>query len=181
MTSARIEPFCRKYKIELGYYDGCRVYFESTTERNLALKMHENHFCLIWKSDGISFDEAVKELKDNFKVVDNVISDKLVKSFIKDEYRLKNAQPQLTNMIVYDLETTNTDKAVPFGYCICRLNKISGKNIRDITEREYENFTKDCIVFKETDSNNEMLDYVLQFKGEAEKSYKKLLSITFTE
>ena len=73
-----------------------------------------NHFCLLWKSDGISFDKAIKELKDIFKVIFNVISDKHVKNFLKYEYEPKKVQSQLTNMLVYDIETFNTDRAVPY-------------------------------------------------------------------
>ena len=83
MTSARIQPFCRKHNINIGCYVGFRVCPRKITQRNIALKIHNNHFCLIWKSDGVSFDKAIKELKDNFKVVDNVISDKHVKCYIK--------------------------------------------------------------------------------------------------
>ena len=104
MISARIQPFCRKYIINIGYYDGFRVYPRSITQKDIALNIHKNHFCLIWKSIGISYDKGIKELKDNFKVIDNVISDKHVKSYIKYEYKPKKSQSQLTNMIVYDLE-----------------------------------------------------------------------------
>ena len=48
--------------------------------------MHQNHFCLKWKSNGISFNKAIEELKINLDVVDNVIYDECDKSFIKDEY-----------------------------------------------------------------------------------------------
>ena len=51
--------------------------------------MHKNHFCLVCKSQGVSFNKAIEELKLNFKVVDIVISDKHVKSFIKYEYNHK--------------------------------------------------------------------------------------------
>ena len=51
-------------------------------------------------------------------------------------------------MIVYDSETFSTDKAVPYANCIYRISKISGKNNRDITKQENENFKKDCMVFK---------------------------------
>ena len=85
MTSARIQPFCRKYKIKIGYFDGFRVYPRNVTERNIAFKIHNNHFCLIWKSVGVSFHKTIKELKVYFKVIDNVISDKHVKSYIKYE------------------------------------------------------------------------------------------------
>ena len=47
MTSARIQPFCRKYIINLGCYDGFRVCPRKITQRNTALKKHNNHFCLI--------------------------------------------------------------------------------------------------------------------------------------
>ena len=60
MTSTRIQPFCRTYNINIGYCDGFRVDPRNITERNIALKMHNNHFCLIWKSDSISFIQAIK-------------------------------------------------------------------------------------------------------------------------
>ena len=102
------------------------------TQRNTALKIHNNHFCLIWKRDGISFDRAKKELKHNFEVVGNVISDKHVKSFIKYEYKPEKVQSQLTIMVVYGIETFSTIKCVPYANCIYRLGKISGKYYRDI-------------------------------------------------
>ena len=174
MTSARIKLFCRKH-INIGYYDGYRVYPGSFTERNTAINIHENRFCLSWKSDGISFDKAIEELKDNFKVVDSVISDKHVKSFINYEYKPKKVQSQLTNMVVYDIEIFNTIKCVPYSDCIYRLSKISGKYNRDISEKEYQKCLNDCFVFKGLDNINEMLDYVLQFKGERKRINNKFV------
>ena len=120
MAAARIQPFCKKHNISIGCYDGFRVCPRNITQRNIALKIFNNHFCLIWKSYGVSFDKAIRELKDNFKVVDNVISDKHVKSYIKYEYKPKKVQSQLTNMIVYDMETFSTIKCVPYANCIYR-------------------------------------------------------------
>ena len=54
MTSARVQPFCRKHNINIGCYDGFRVCPRNITQRNTALKIHNNHFCPIWKSDGVS-------------------------------------------------------------------------------------------------------------------------------
>ena len=161
LTAARVQPFCRKHSINIGCYDGFRVRPRNNTQRNIAIKIHNNHFCLIWKSDGVSFDRAIKELKDNFRAVDNIISDKHVKSYIKYEYKLKKVQSQLTNMIVYDIETFSTIKCVPYANCIYRLGKISGKYYRDITQREYQKCLIDCIVFKGLDNIDKMLDYVL--------------------
>ena len=175
MTSARVQPFCRKHNINIGCYDGFRVCPRKITERKTALKIHKIHFCLVWKSDGVTFDKAIRELKENFKVVDNVISDKHVKSYIKYEYKPKKVQSQLTNMIVYDIETFSTIKCVPYANCIYRLSKISGKYYRDISEKEYQKCLNDCIVFKGLDNINKMLDYVLQYKGEPERIFNKIV------
>ena len=175
MTSARVQLFCRKHNINIGCYDGFRVCPRNITQGNTALKIHNIHFCLIWKSDGVSVEGAIKELKDNFRVVDNVICDKHVKSYIKYEYKPKKVQSQLTNMVVYDIETFNTIKCVPYANCIYRLSKISGKYYRDISEKEYQKCLNDCIVFKGLDNFNQMLDYVLQFKGEAKRINNKVV------
>ena len=82
-------------------------------------------------------------------------------------------------MVVYDIETFNTIKCVPYANCIYRLSKISGKYYRDISEKEYQKCLSDCIVFKGSDNINKMLDYVLQFKGEPEL-ITKLLNINYT-
>ena len=123
----------------------------------------------------MSFDKTIKELKDNFKVVDNVISDKHVRIYIKYEYKPKKVHSQLTNMIIYDIKTFNTIKCVPYANCIYRLSKISGKYYRDISEKEYQKFLNDCFVFKGLDNINKMLDYVLQYKGEPKRIKNKIV------
>ena len=100
----------------------------------------------------------------------------MLKVLIHMRKNLKKVQSQSTNMIVYDLETFNTDKVVPYANCIYRLSKTSGKYKRDITQREYEKGDKDCILYKGTGSNNERLDYVLQFRGEPKRVNKKIVN-----
>ena len=90
MTSARIQQLCRKNNINIGCSDGTRIYPRNFTLRNTSLFIYINHFCLIWKSQNISFNQVIEnELRPNFKVVDNVISDKHVRSFIKYDYKPK--------------------------------------------------------------------------------------------
>ena len=67
MTKARIQPFCTSNNINLGNYDGERVFPRSVTDRNNALFLCNYHFCLIWKSEGVSFKEANKKLKKHLK------------------------------------------------------------------------------------------------------------------
>ena len=174
MTSARIQPFCRKYNIKIGCFDGTRINPRNLTQRKTSLFIYKNHFCLIWKSDRISFNQVIEnELKPNFKVVDNVVSDKHVKGFIKNEYNPKKVKSPLTNIVVYDLENFNKIRAVPYCSCIYKLSKISPKYHRDISEQKYQKCLNDCVVFKGTDCINEMLDHVSSFKGEPKKSQKQ--------
>ena len=44
MTKARIQPFCRANNINLGYFDGERVFPRSVMDRNNALYLYNNHF-----------------------------------------------------------------------------------------------------------------------------------------
>ena len=176
MTSARVGSFCRKHNINIGCFDGTRINPRIITQRKTALKIHNNHFCLIWKSDNVSFNQVIEnELKPNFKVVDNVVSDKHVKGFIKYEYNPKKVKSPLTNIVVYDLETFKKIKAVPYCSCIYKLSKLSGKYYKNISEQEYQKCLNDCVVFKGSDCINEMLDHVLSFKGEPKKVKNKIV------
>ena len=83
MTKARIQPLCRAYNIILRYFDGIRVFSRSVTDRNNALFLYNNHCCLIWKSEGVRFNQAIKELKDNVIIVDNYITEENVNSHFK--------------------------------------------------------------------------------------------------
>ena len=42
------------------------------TERNRALFFYNNHFFPIWKSDSVSFNNTVEELKSKIKTVANM-------------------------------------------------------------------------------------------------------------
>ena len=57
--------------------------------KNIALELHNNYFCLFWKSEEVSFNQAVKELIDNFKIVDNFITEENVKSHFEYIYKPK--------------------------------------------------------------------------------------------
>ena len=89
--------------------------------------LYNNHFCLIWKSENVSFNEAIKELKDNFKIVNNLKTEENVSSHLKYDFILKKIETHLTNFIVYDLETHNIDRARPYVFCFYRLSQLAGK------------------------------------------------------
>ena len=85
-TKARIQPFCRANNINSGFYNEDRVFPRSVTNRDNALFLYSNHFCLIWKSEGVCFSQAIKELKDNFETVDNYITEENVNSHFIYEF-----------------------------------------------------------------------------------------------
>ena len=175
MTMARIQPCLKKLGIDLGYYNGERVFPRTVTNRDNALYLCNNHFCLIWKSEGISFKDAIKELKDNFEIVDNYITEENVNSHFKYEFIPKKIKSHLTNFIVYDLETHNTDRARPYNMTFYQLSKIAGRYERDPTKEELKKSKKDTIAFMGDDCINNSLDYLLKVKGEERKVKNKIV------
>ena len=83
-------------------------------------------------------------------------------------------------MVFLDIETFNTDRAVLHSVCVYKLSKISGECYRDITQKEYEKCRKDCIVFRVANCIHEMLDHVLELKGEVKKLVANLLTTVYT-
>ena len=175
MTMARIQPCLKKLGIDLGYYNGERVFPRSVTNRDGALYLYNNHFCLIWKSQGVSFNQAIQELKNNFKIVDNYFTEENVNSQFKYEFTPKKIDSHLTNFIVYDLETHNTDRARPYVFCFYRLSKLAGRYNRDLTPDELEKCRKDTIAFDGDDCVSKALDFCLKLKGEERKIKNKIV------
>ena len=175
MTMARIQPCLRKLGIDLCYFNGERVFPRTVTNRDSALYLYNNHFCLIWKSQGVSFNQAIQELKNNFKIVDNYITEENVNSHFKYEFIPKKIESHLTNSIVYDLETHNTDRARPYNMTFYRLSKISGRYERDPTKEELEKSIKDTIAFAGDNCIANALDYLLRLKGEERKVKNKVV------
>ena len=89
----------------------------NVTGKNISLFISYNHLCLSLKSNGITFNQAIEEVKLNIGVVDNVISDNHGKSSVKFEFEPINVESPLTDLVVYGLETHKKQKVVP--YCSC--------------------------------------------------------------
>ena len=67
MTMARIQPFCRAKNINLGYYNNDRNFPRTVMNRDIALYLYNNRFCLIWKSQKNNFNRASNEFKKILK------------------------------------------------------------------------------------------------------------------
>ena len=72
MTQAKIQPFCEKYKLNLGvYYAKQRTILpRSVTPRNICPHIHEKHFCVIRKTDQTTFPikECYKRTRREFQI-----------------------------------------------------------------------------------------------------------------
>ena len=176
---ARIQPCLRKLGIDLGYFNGERVFPRTVTNRDSDLYLDNIHSCLIWKSQNVSFNQAIRELKDNFKMVDNFITEENVNSHFKYEFIPKKIESHLTYFIVYDHETHNTDRARPYYMTFHRLCKLAGGYERDPTQEELQKSIEDTIAFAGDNCIGNALDFCLKLKGEERKVKKKLLNITF--
>ena len=124
--------------------------------------LHSDHFGLVWKSEGVSFNRAIKELKDNFEVVDKYITEENVNSHFKYEFIPKKIQSHLTSFFVYDLETHNIDRARPYFISFYRISKIAGRFNRDLTQDEYEKCRKDTLAFVGDNCIGNALDFCLK-------------------
>ena len=175
MTKARIQPFRRANITNLGYFDGKRVFLRSVTDRDSALFLFKNHFCLIWKSEGVSFKQAIKELTDIFEIVDNFITEENVNSHFKYEVIPKKIESHLSSFIVYDLETHNTDRARPYCTSFYRLSKLAGRYSRDLTPDEQDKCKKDILVFVGDNCVSIALDILLKLKGEEREVKNKIV------
>ena len=78
----------------------------------------------------------------------------------------KKIESHLTNFIVYDLETHNTDRARPYNMTFCRLSKIAGRHNRDLTPDENDKCKKDTIASMADDYIGNALDFCLKLKGD---------------
>ena len=147
MNKTRKQPFCRADKNNLGHWDGEKVFPRSVTDEDSAFFLYNNHFCLKWKSANVCFNQAIKELKDKFKRVDNCITEENVKSLFEYKLAPNKIEYHLTNFIVYDLEAHNTDRARPYVFCFHRLSNLAGRYYRNLTPDELQKYRNDTIAF----------------------------------
>ena len=78
----------------------------------------------------------------------------------------------MTNFIVYDLETHNTDRARTFVFCFYRLSKLADRYNRDLTKDELDKCKKETIAFDGGNCFEKALDFCLKLKGEEYKDKK---------
>ena len=73
-----IQPCLRKLGNNLGYYNGKEFWPRNIIERKIAVKLHNNHFCLILKSEGVNFNKGKEEMERRVKMADIYITEKML-------------------------------------------------------------------------------------------------------
>ena len=81
----------------------------------------------------------------------------------------------MTNFIVYDLETHNTDRARPYNMTFYRLSKIAGKYEPDPTQEELKKSIDDTIAFSGDNCIGKLLRFCLKLNGNERKVKKKIV------
>ena len=89
-----------------------------------------------------------------------------VKSHFKCKSIPKKIDSHLTNFIVYDLESHNTDRARSYIVSFYRLSKVAGRYSLDLTLYETEKCKNNTFVFDGEDCVTKAIDFLLKFKGE---------------
>ena len=118
-------------------------------------------------------------MKDNFKLVDNFITEENVNCHFKYEFTSTKEDSHPTSFIVYDLETHNTDRARPCCFLFYRLSKLAGRYNRDLSQNELENCKYDTFVFDGDSCICTALDFFSKFKGEERKVKNRIVEYNF--
>ena len=169
---ARIQTSLRKLVVNLGYHNRKEIWPRNITERSKAFYLHSNHFCLICKSQNVSFIQATEEKKDNSKTVDFYRTQEIVKSHFDYIYQPKKIELHLANFITYVLETHNTDKGRHYVFCFYRLRKLACRYNRNLTHDEIQKCNNDTIAFDGDECVTEALDFCLKLRGQERKDNK---------
>ena len=111
ITSEKIQPFCRKYNINLGSSNQKQqpILPKTVNERRICLLIHNNLFCVIWKNNQSTFPDAKEEKENIFKYEETQIDDNILQQVIEYKFPISYEMNCLNNVFAFDLETCNVE------------------------------------------------------------------------
>ena len=137
MTQCKILKFCKSYKIDIGIYNlkSKRILPQTVKRKNICVHIHENHYCVIWKTNRKDYLlNGVEEIEKIFKKVKNKINENNLKQRIRYRFPKHGTIDQLENVFVFDLETHNDhDFADAYAAGLYDVNRLRDKCDRDLT------------------------------------------------
>ena len=92
-------------------------------------------------------------------MVDSYITEENFDSHFKYEFIPNKVESHLTNFVVYDLETHNTDRARPYCISFYRLSNFTGKYNCDLSQYELEKCKNDSFVVDGGDGIIKAIDF----------------------
>ena len=173
MTSAKIQPFCRKYNSNLGVYNKKQrsILPKTITERRICLLIHNNQFCVIRKKNQSSLPDAIEEMENNFKYEETQINDDILQQFIEYMLPISYEMNCLYNVFAFDLETCNeeySEYCEPYGAVVYHLKTLYSCFTGSLNEEELAIERSKVHVFDRENGNPvlKVIDYVItKYKG----------------
>ena len=166
MPRCRIPEFCKRYKIDIGFYDlnNGRILPRTVKQKNICVYIHKNHYCVIWKKNRKdSLLNGVNEIDENFKYVKNKIYENNLKQRIRYRFPKHEIIDQLENVFVFDLETHNDQEfAEAYAAGLYDVNRLHDKWDRDLTPDELVMERKNVLIFDASNGScvMNMLKYI---------------------
>ena len=117
----------------------------------------------------------IREVKESFQIGANFITEDNVNSHFKHGFIPKKIESHLTNFIVYDLETHNTDRAKPYDMTFYRLSKLAGRYGRDPTPEGLRKSINDTLSFVGDNCIGDAFVFLSQFEGEERNVNNKII------
>ena len=173
MTSAKIQPFCKKHNINLGVYDlkQKRILPLSIKERRICIFIHQNHFCVIWKTVKTNFTDAIEELEKNFEYQPNHITDNILKQVVEYKFPISTEKDCLFGVFSFDLETVNVpyqEFCEPYAAGCYHLDRLRECYNGNLFEKELEIERQNVHIFDRSNNNPvlDMIKYIIaNYKG----------------
>ena len=164
MTSAKIQPFCKKHNISLGVYipKQQEILPRSVTERRICLFIHKNHFCVFWKTVKTNFTDAIKELEKKFEYQPNHVTDNILKQVVEYIFPISNEKDCLFAVFSFDLETVNMpyqEFCEAYAAGCYHLDRLKECYSGDLTEEELKIERQHVHIFDRA-NNNPVLDMI---------------------
>ena len=177
MARCRMPEFCKRYKIDIGFYNlnSKRILPQTVKQKNICVNIHRNHYCVIWKKNRKDFLlNGVQEIESIFKYVKSNINEKILKQRILYRFPKHEIIDQLENVFVFELETHNDQEfAEVYAVGLYDVNRLKDCWYRDLNNNELIIERKNVTVFDSSNGNciMTMLKYISKNYDGDERTY----------
>ena len=169
MTSAKIQPFCRKCKINQGVYNRKQRsnLHKTITEKNDLFTYSQQYFLRYLEKQSIKFLDAIKEIENNFRYEETQINYNILQKVIENKFPIYYDMDCQYDVFAFDLETCNVEYSE---YCesyaagVYHLNNLHWCFNGSLNKEEPAIERSKVHVFDRENSNPvlKMIDYVIK-------------------